>query len=134
MSTQSEAKLEQELISQLAGLGYQHTPIHDEESLLANLKGQLGKFNNTSFSDKEFAAIQNHLAKGNVFQKSKTLRDRFQLNRDNGDSFYVRFFNSEDVTQNLYQVTNQVTVKGVYKNRYDVTPTGQWYPTGTGRA
>jgi len=121
MSTQSEAKLEQELISQLADQGYKHLPIHDEDTLLANLKGQLEQFNNTGFSENEFAIIKNHLAKGNVFQKSKTLRDYFQLNRDNGDSFYVRFFNSEDTAKNLYQVTNQVTVKGVYKNRYDVT-------------
>lgn len=121
MSTQSEAKLEQELISQLTGQGYQNISIHDEESLSSNLKGQLEKFNNTSFSAKEFSAIQNHLAKGNVFQKSKTLRDYFQLTRDNGDSFYIRFFNSEDPAKNLYQVTNQVTVQGVYKNRYDVT-------------
>ena len=121
MSTQSEATLEQELIGQLAGQGYQNVPINDEQSLLSNLKAQLEKFNNTSFSDKEFAAIQNHLAKGNVFQKSKTLRDYFQLNKDNGDSFYVRFFNSEDTAKNIYQITSQVTVKGVYKNRYDIT-------------
>lgn len=121
MSTQPEAKLEQELINQLVGLGYENIPINDEDSLLSNLKGQLEKFNNTSFSDKEFAAILNHLAKGNVFQKSKTLRDYYQLTRDNGDSFYVLFFNGEDTGKNLYQVTNQVTVQGVYKNRYDVS-------------
>jgi type I restriction enzyme R subunit len=121
MTTQSEAKLEQELINQLAGLGYQNIPINDEQSLLSNLKTQLEKFNNTSFSDKEFAAIQNHLAKGNVFQKSKTLRDYYHLNKDDGESFYVRFFNGEDSSKNLYQVTNQLTIKGVYKNRYDVT-------------
>jgi type I restriction enzyme R subunit len=121
MSTQSEAKLEQELISHLAGLGYQNIPINDEQSLLSNLKAELEKFNNTSFSDKEFAAIQNHLAKGNVFQKSKTLRDYYHLNKDDGESFYVRFFNGEDSSKNLYQVTNQLTIKGVYKNRYDVT-------------
>ena len=76
---------------------------------------------NTAFSDKEFAAILNHLAKGNVFEKAKTLRDRLHLNRDNGESFYVRFFNHEEWQQNLYQVTNQVTQEGSYKNRYDVT-------------
>lgn len=121
MSKQPEAKLEQDLINQLAGLGYENIPIHDEDSLLSNLKNQLEKFNSTSFSDKEFGTIQNHLAKGNVFQKFKTLRDYYQLTRDTGDSFYVRFFNGEDTSKNLYQVTNQVTVKGVYKNRYDVT-------------
>lgn len=121
MSHQSEAKLEQELIHDLTEQGYKHILIHDEDTLLSNLKIQLERFNKTSFSDKEFASIQNHLAKGNVFQKAKTLRDYFQLTRDNGESSYIRFFNTEDWTHNLYQVTNQVTVKGVYKNRYDVT-------------
>jgi type I site-specific restriction-modification system R (restriction) subunit len=30
-------------------------------------------------------------------------------------------FNTEDITKNLYQVTNQITQEGTYKNRYDVT-------------
>ena len=33
----------------------------------------------------------------------------------------MRFFDSEDWNSNLFQVTNQVTVEGSYKNRYDVT-------------
>jgi len=121
MSTQPEAILEKNLVEQLAGLGYAFAHVHNEEGILANLKSQLGKFNKTTFSDREFKAILNHLAKGNVFEKARTLRDRFQLNRDNGDSFYVRFYNSEEWMQNHFQVTNQLTQEGSYKNRYDVT-------------
>ena len=121
MSHQPEAILEDNLVRQLGGLGYVHVHIHDEDSLLSNLKSCLEVLNNTTFSQKEFGAILNNLAKGNVFEKAKTLHDRFQLNRDNGDSFYVRFFNNEDWGQNHYQVTNQVTQEGTYKNRYDVT-------------
>ena len=121
MSTQPEAILENNLIQQLTGLEYSFASIQDEDSLLTNLKTQLGSFNQTTFSHKEFSSILNHLSKGNVFAKAKTLRDRFQLNRDNGDSFYVRFFNSEEWNNNIFQVTNQVTVDGIYKNRYDVT-------------
>ena len=121
MSTQFEAILENKLIKQLTSLRYDYVHINNEDGILANLKCQLATFNNTTFSEKEFGAILNHLAKGNVFEKAKTLRDRFQLNRDNGDSFYVRFYNSENWNKNLFQVTNQVTQKGIYKNRYDVT-------------
>ncbi|MEP3969682.1 MAG: type I restriction endonuclease subunit R, partial [Nonlabens sp.] len=78
-------------------------------------------FNNTVFSDREFETILNHLEKGNVFEKAKTLRDRFQLTRENGDSLYVRFFNKENWNSNLFQVTHQITQEGTYKNRYDVT-------------
>ncbi len=121
MSTQSEAILENKLITQLKELDYSYVTIHNEETLLSNLKIQLEKYNDTSFSEKEFASITNHLSKGNVFAKAKSLRDRFQFNRDNGDSVYINFFNSEDWNQNIFQVTNQVTIDGIYKNRYDVT-------------
>ena len=121
MITQPEAILEKELVQQLVGLGYIQVHLSDEDSMLANLKQQLERFNQTSFSDKEFAGILNHLAKGNVFEKSKTLRDRFQFTRENGEVCYIQFYNSQDWDQNLFQVTHQVTVEGVYKNRYDVT-------------
>ena len=121
MSHQSEAQLENRLIQQLRALGYASVRIQDGDALVDNLKSQLELFNQTSFSTKEFDAVLNHLAKGNVFEKAKTLRDRFQLTKEDGTSFYVRFFNSEDTTANVYQVTNQISQEGSYKNRYDVT-------------
>lgn len=121
MSHQSEALLEKNLIQQLIGLGYASVNITDAAGLLSNLKSQLELINETTFSEKEFDAILNHLAKGNVFEKAKTLRDRFQLTKEDGTSFYVRFFNAEETNKNLYQVTNQVTQQGSFLNRYDVT-------------
>ena len=121
MSHQSEAILEANLIKQLLGLGYTSVKIQDGDAFLSNLKTQLEVFNKTTFTAKEFETILNHLAKGNVFEKAKTLRDRFQLKRENGESFYVRFFNNEDWSQNVYQVTNQVQQQGSFLNRYDVT-------------
>ena len=121
MTTQSEALLEKNLIQQLIGLGYASVYITDAAGLLSNLKSQLELFNETTFTVKEFDAILNHLAKGNVFEKAKTLRDRFQLTKEDGTSFYVRFFNAEETNKNLYQVTNQVTQQGSFLNRYDVT-------------
>lgn len=121
MSHQPEAILEDNLVKQLIELGYGRVMIHDEETLLSNLKSQLEEFNQINFSDKEFASILNHLGKGNVFEKAKTLRDRFQLTKDDGERVYVRFFDNEDWKNNLYQVTNQVTQEGSFKNRYDVT-------------
>lgn len=64
--------------------------------MVSNLQSQLEIFNETTFTAKEFDAILNHLAKGNVFEKAKTLRDRFQLTKEDGTSFYVRFFNAEE--------------------------------------
>jgi type I restriction enzyme R subunit len=118
---QSEAIIENNLIKQLNGLGYEFVQVHDGDVLLSNLKEQLELFNNTKFSVKEFNSILNHLAKGTVFEKAKTLRDRFNLTKDDGTSFYVRFFNNEDWSQNRYQVTNQINQQGSFLNRYDVT-------------
>lgn len=118
---QSEAILETNLIQQLNELGYQFIAVRDDKALLTNLKSQLERFNSTTFTTKEFAAILNHLAKGNVFEKAKTLRDRFNLTKEDGTTFYVRFFNNEEWSKNLYQVTNQVQQQGAFLNRYDVT-------------
>ena len=121
MSHQSEAILENKLIQQLAGMGYASVKVMDGVALVSNLKAQLEAFNKTSFTSKEFEAILNHLAKGNVFEKAKTLRDRFLLTKEDETAFYVRFFDTEDWNNNLFQVTNQVSQEGSYKNRYDVT-------------
>ncbi|MFK8013285.1 MAG: type I restriction endonuclease subunit R [Marinicellaceae bacterium] len=121
MTTQPEAILENNLVKQLTGLGYQKVQKLDEAQLITNLQEQLGAFNNTTFTTKEFEAILNHLTKGNVFEKAKSLRDRFQLKRDDDSVFYVRFYDADEVSKNLFQVTNQVTQVGTYKNRYDVT-------------
>jgi type I restriction enzyme R subunit len=121
MTKQSEAILEQNLINQLVGLGYTSVVIPDGSALVSNLQRQLETFNQLTFSDKEFETILNHLAKGNVFEKAKTLRGRFQFTNDAGEPTYMRFFNSEDWTKNLFQVTHQITQEGTYKNRYDVT-------------
>ena len=121
MSHQSEAILENNLIKQLLEMGYASAKIPDGTNLVANLKSQLEYFNNTNYSTKEFDGIINHLAKGNVFQKAKTLRDRYSFTRENGETTYVRFFDTENWNNNLFQVTSQVTQEGTFKNRYDVT-------------
>jgi len=119
--TQSEQALENALIEQLGTRGYEFVSIPDEDALKSNLKAQLEKHNNTTFSDAEFQQIMHHLDKGNVFERAKILRDKMCLARDNGESFYLNFMEQQEWCQNEYQVTNQVTIEGSYKNRYDVT-------------
>ena len=119
--TQSEQILENNLVKQLTTLGYEQVMIRDESDLLANLKTQLEKHNQLSLSDNEFSKVLNHLNKGNVFDRAKTLRDKFQLTKDDGTSAYIEFLNQEHWCQNQYQVTQQVSIEGKYKNRYDVT-------------
>jgi len=119
--TQSEQELEQNLIQRLTGLGYEPVTLSNAAALTANLKTQLEKHNGIKLSDPEFKSILNHLDKGNVFDRAKRLRDKMELSRDDGTTFYLEFLNTEHWCQNQYQVTNQVTQQGNYKNRYDVT-------------
>ena len=44
-----------------------------------------------------------------------------QLTKDDDTSVYIEFINQDNWDKNHFQVTNQVTMEGVYKTRYDVT-------------
>lgn len=118
---QSEAQLEENLITRLTNLGYERVTVRNGDELRANLKKQLETHNKIELSDAEFALVLNHLDKGNVFQRAKTLRGRCHIPRENGVDVYVQFLNSSHWCQNEYQVTSQVTQQGKYENRYDVT-------------
>lgn len=121
MSRQSEQALEEQLLKQLQKIGYDSVTIPDEKALVGNLKTQLEKHNKTEFSHTEFDKVLNILNKGSVFEKAKTLREKQHIIRDNGDNLYFEFINTEAWCQNEFQVANQVTIEGKYKNRYDVT-------------
>ncbi|EHO10017.1 HsdR family type I site-specific deoxyribonuclease [Myroides odoratimimus CCUG 12901] len=122
MTTQSEFALENELINQLSNNGYERVIIKDESALLVNLKKQLERFNQTTYTNEEFKQILNHLAQPlTVFEKAKTLRDRFAFKNEDNETRYVSFLNMEHWCQNQYQIANQITMEGKYENRYDVT-------------
>ena len=84
MTTQSEQTLENNLIDQLIGMGYERAQIADESEMVANLHIQLELHNEIKFSDGEFERVLNHLNKGGVYDRARTLRDKFALPRDDG--------------------------------------------------
>ena len=59
MTTQPEQILENNLVAQLQKLGYEKVLIHNEKDLLANLKTQLEKHNNTTLTELEFRQVPN---------------------------------------------------------------------------
>lgn len=124
MAYQSEAELENLLISRLTEQGYSPVMVQTYEDLENNFKKQFFAFNKTKLktelSDKEWERVFNHLLGKSIFQSAKILRDKFVLERDNGEKVYVSFL-EEDHTKNIFQVTHQTTVVGKYVNRYDVT-------------
>lgn len=121
MATQTELTLENDLIAQLQEMKYERVAVNDEAALLANLRRKLEQHNKITLSDTEFAKVLNHLNKGNVYDRAHILRDRMHLVRDDSSNTYIEFFNTREWCQNQFQVTNQVSMEGSYKNRYDVT-------------
>lgn len=121
MNTQTEQHLENALIAQLETLGWEKVAITNEDELVDNLKRQLEKHNKTLFSDYEFKQILNKLARGNIFEKAKILRDKVDYTKDDGTTGYIELINQVHWCKNEYQVTHQITMEGKYTNRYDVT-------------
>lgn len=125
MSYQSEAQLEDQLIRKLESLNYDFVKIKDYDQLVENFRKEMNLHNQdvlqgTDMTDTEFNRLMIDLSKKNVFQCAKQLRDKYLLHRDDNTQVYMELFN-EYPEKNHWQVTNQVTVVGKYKNRYDVT-------------
>jgi type I restriction enzyme R subunit len=127
MTTQPEQILENNLVAQLQKLGYKKVVIKDENDLLANLKSQLEIHNSkdakscVSLSDNDFRQILNYINKGNIFERAKILRDRVPYINEQGEHKTIELIDQIAWCKNQYQVTQQVTMEGKYKNRYDVT-------------
>ncbi len=129
MSIQSEAALEAGLIATLRQMDYEYVQIIEDDNLYANFKRQLEVHNKkqlaevgrTSFTDEEFEKILIYLEGGTRFEKAKKLRDLYPLDTVNGQRIWVEFLNRTQWCQNEFQVSNQITVEGRKKCRYDVT-------------
>lgn len=129
MPVQSEAALENGLISTLQQMNYEYVQIEEEKNLRTNFKSQLEKHNKkrleeigrTEFTEAEFDKILIYLEGGTRFEKAKKLRDLFPLELDDGERLWVEFLNRTHWCQNEFQVSHQITVEGRKKCRYDVT-------------
>ncbi len=89
--------------------------------MLANLKKQLEIHNKVTFSANDFKQILNAINKGNIFERAKLLRERVVYTNDEGETKTIELINQIHWCQNEFQVTQQVTMEGTHKNRYDVT-------------
>ncbi len=125
-SYQSEADLERELMEQLQKQGYERLSISSESDLIYNLRTQLEKLNNYTFTDGEWRQFfAERIANGNEGITEKTFKiqeDSTQLlKRDNGEVINIRLLDKTNIHNNYLQVINQYEVSGVRDNRYDVT-------------
>lgn len=126
MTYQSEYELEEQLIEQLVKQGYEKVKIDDEDMLKENFREMIfkhnkEKLNNVPLTDKEFNRVLIYLEGKSIFKSAKLFRDKYVLEREDGTSVYIEFFDKKNYHNNIFQVTNQVTMESKYVNRYDVT-------------
>ena len=126
-SYQSEAELEKEFIRLLSEQGYEYLTIHDEKTLVNNLRHQLELLNDYVFSDSEweqfFSNCIANKTEGIVEKTRKIQTDHKQLlHRDNGENKNIYLIDKKHIHNNRLQVINQYQEdKGNHDTRYDVT-------------
>ena len=124
---QSEAELERAFIEQLKAQAYEYLPITKEEDLVANLRTQLEKLNDYTFTDGEWKRFfEGEIAKQNqgIEEKTATIQEDFikNLTRDDGSTKNIYLLRKDNIHENSLQVINQyATEDGQRANRYDVT-------------
>ncbi|MEA5098138.1 MAG: type I restriction endonuclease subunit R [Burkholderiaceae bacterium] len=123
---QSEAALENDLITQLQQQAYEYLSITSEAELVANLRTQLEALNKTTFSNAEWQRLfTEKIASTNDGIIEKTARiqeDHIQvLKRDDGSSKNIYLIDKQNIHNNRLQVINQYEAQGKHANRYDVT-------------
>lgn len=125
---QSEEQMERRLIEQLCSQGYDYLPIHTEAELIANLRRQLEKLNDVTFSDAEwerFFTTEIARPTAGIVEKTKMLQESdtaISCPMDDGTKKNIRLIDKKNVFRNSTQVINQyVPESGSRDNRYDVT-------------
>ena len=124
---QSEAQLEKELIKTLTEQGYEYLPIHKEQDLVDNLRVQLQRLNDYTFTDSEWKRFFNDvIANQNEGIEAKTTKiqeDHIQvLKRDTGESKNIYLIDKKNIHNNYLQVINQYEEEqGNHDTRYDVS-------------
>ena len=124
---QTEAQLEKELIETLTEQGYDYLPIHKEKDLVDNLRVQLQRLNDYTFTDSEWKRFFNDvIANQNDGIEAKTAKiqeDHIQvLKRDTGETKNIYLIDKKNIHNNYLQVINQYEEeKGNHDARYDVS-------------
>ena len=125
ISYQSEQMMEDELIRDLCSQGYTYLKIDSEKDLIDNLRVQIEKLNDITFTDNEWDRFFNQTIKGkDIIGKTKMIQEgesKQILYRDNGTDCNITLINKTNIYKNTMQVINQYEVDGAHKNRYDVT-------------
>lgn len=129
-SYQSEAALEAAFIKLLTEQGYEYVTIHNESDLIANLRRQLERLNQFSFTDAEWERFfKDKISNQNegIVEKTRKIQEDFIQNliREDGSTKNIALIDKKNIHNNRLQVINQYEMGqsdgAKYDNRYDVT-------------
>ena len=123
---QSEADLESHLIRNLQDQGYELLEIGSAEDLYKNLKLQIEKLNRVSFTEEEWERfLKEYLDAPNdgMIEKTRKIQEDhiYDFIFDDGHIQNIKIIDKKDIHNNSLQLVHQLSVKGKYANRYDVT-------------
>lgn len=125
-SYQSEAELERELIGNLVSQGYERVKFTTSEELYGNLKVQIERLNNVSFSKSEWERFLTEYLdcpKDGMVEKTRKIQEDYiyDFTFDDGHLQNIKIIDKKNIHNNFLQVVNQVTAGEKNQNRYDVT-------------
>ena len=125
-SYQSEAELERELIANLVAQGYERADFKTSDELYANLKVQIERLNNITFSDSEWERfLIEYLDAPNegMIEKTRKIQEDYiyDFTFDDGHLKNIKIIDKKNIHNNHLQVVNQVIGGARNENRYDVT-------------
>ena len=123
---QSEAELERQMIENLVSQGYERLIVKSNDELYTNLKIQIGKLNNISFSDEEWNRfLIEYLDTPNdgMIEKTRKVQENHihDFIFDDGHLKNIKIIDKKNIHNNFLQVANQIVGEGKNRNRYDVT-------------
>lgn len=125
-SYQSEAELERNLIANLVSQGYERKNFKTSDELYANLKIQIERLNNVSFTKSEWERFLTEYLdspKDGMIEKTRKIQEDYiyDFTFDDGHLQNIKIIDKNNIHNNFLQVVNQVTAGEKNQNRYDVT-------------
>ena len=124
---QTEEELEEGFIKQLTEQGYEYINIKNENDLIKNLRKQLEKLNDYTFTENEWDNFfHNTIANGNedIINKTEKIQENYiqAITLENGYTKNIKLIDKDDIYNNNLQVINQYKEESSEKKaRYDVT-------------
>ncbi len=120
--SETESRIEQDLIAKLQDLKYTHRPdIIDRATLEANFREKFEALNRVSLTDGEFQRLLEQVTTADVYAASGILREYNSFEREDGTPLNFTLVNIKDWCKNSFECISQLRINtNNSHHRYDV--------------